>query len=159
MMPHHALKCLSINMPSFKKLTIAMRFINHFLRISQKKKHFQLIDFYSNPNNTRNPIDFSKPPNIDSGLESVLDLILRTVSADWVYLEEIFDSPRNVMDTLLKKVFEEIVTFKCTYILIMIVVFLDYATHRRGIKMCRYAFNNSIFALPFISILWNAKIY
>ena len=66
----------------------------------------------SAPNNARIPIDFSQPPTIDSGLESVLDLILKTVSADWVYLEEIFDAPRSVMDTLLKKVFEEIVKLK-----------------------------------------------
>lgn len=81
----------------------------------------------SSPNNTRIPIDFSKPPSTDSGLESVLDLILRTISADWVYLEEIFDSPRSVMDTLLKKVFEEIVIFK---FIIRNNPFLDYATCR-----------------------------
>lgn len=61
------------------------------------------------PNNTREPIDFSQTVSNDSGLSSVFDLILKTVSADWVYLEEIFDAPRNVMDTLLRRVFEEIV--------------------------------------------------
>lgn len=67
--------------------------------------------FYRGPNNSRVPIDFSKPAVTDSNLASIFDLILRTVSADWIYLEEIFESPRNVMDTLLKRVFEEIVRF------------------------------------------------
>lgn len=57
----------------------------------------------------RIPIDFSKTACLDQGLSSDFDLILRTVSADWAYLEEIFEEPRSVMDTLLKKVFEEIV--------------------------------------------------
>lgn len=57
----------------------------------------------------RLPINFSQAVSDDSGLSSVFDLILQTVSADWVYLEEIFNDPRNVMDTLLRRVFEEIV--------------------------------------------------
>lgn len=68
------------------------------------------MNFFDSPhNNLRIPIDFSKSVTLDQGLTSVFDLILRTVSADWAYLEEIFEDPRSVMDTLLKKVFEEIV--------------------------------------------------
>lgn len=46
---------------------------------------------------------------MDAGLISVFNLIIKTVSADWQYLDEVFESPRSVMDTLLKRVFEEIV--------------------------------------------------
>jgi hypothetical protein len=42
---------------------------------------------------------------------ALFDLILRTVSADWKYLDEVFESPKTVMDMLLKKVFDEIVSY------------------------------------------------
>lgn len=91
-----------------KNPMIAVIYAKHFLR-----KVISLCSLihvcFSQPNNSRVPIDFSKPAQLDSGLLSVFDLILRTITADWVYLEEIFDAPRSVMDTLLKRVFEEIV--------------------------------------------------
>lgn len=40
---------------------------------------------------------------------AVFDLIISTVSADWRYLDEVFEQPKIVMDMLLKGVFEEIV--------------------------------------------------
>lgn len=86
---------------------------------------FLINKCFSQPNNSRVSIDFSMPAQLDSGLLSVFDLILRTISADWVYLEEIFDAPRSVMDTLLKRVFEEIVRLlKLIYLLLYINIIL-----------------------------------
>lgn len=107
-MPLRALKFSLKSMHFSRKTIIVAKFINHFSRkIEIHVNHW--LNFISGPNNARIPIDFSQAPIFDSGLGSVFDLILRTVSADWTYLEEIFEAPRSVMDTLLKKVFEEIV--------------------------------------------------
>ena len=94
-------------MHSSKSHTTAVKLLKHFSCKPFSKSY--IIFFSRQPNNSRIPIDFSKPALIDSGLASLFDLILKTISADWVYLEEIFDSPRRVMDSLLKRVFEEIV--------------------------------------------------
>ena len=117
MMLPRALKYLLKNMRSSKNLTIVEISKNIFL-CNFHYFIYIFINFYGrSPNNTRIPIDFSKSVSLDQGLSSVFDLILRTVSADWAYLEEIFEAPRSVMDILLKKVFEEIVSCEVCIIL------------------------------------------
>ena len=60
------------------------------------------ILFNRSPNNSRIPIDFSKPTSLDPDLSSVLILFYAQYPLIGL-LEEIFEEPRSVMDTLLKK--------------------------------------------------------
>ena len=53
------------------------------------------------------PLDFSIPEQVDSAIVGVFGQIVATSEEDWKYLQEVFDSPSLVMDTLLTRIFHE----------------------------------------------------